>query len=173
MNLSEDELRAALLYQLAALDGMAACAGTEVTYVKPHGALYNDMMADAHLRGIIMRTVAAYPRPLTLMIQATAEAANHRQEAEALGLALFLEAFADRCYDDDGKLLSRRREGAVHTRDRMLEQVQELVSECAVTTVAGKRLSLDVDSLCVHGDNDAGVQAIREIRAIVGELKTA
>jgi UPF0271 protein len=169
MSLSPDELRTALHYQIAALDGMAAIAGARLSYVKPHGALYNDMMRDAGIRTVILQAVSAYPRPLRLMLQATPEAAQHRAEAAGFGLELWLEAFADRCYDDDGRLLSRQREGAVHTRERMLEQVRSLVSQGSVTTVSGQRLPLSADTLCVHGDNAEGVSAIREIRALLGD----
>jgi len=169
MTLPPDELRTILHYQIAALDGMATIAGAQLGYVKPHGALYNDMMRDADIRGLIMQAVRTYPRPLRLMLQATPEAEVHRAEAAELGLELLLEAFADRCYDDDGRLLSRQREGAVHTRERMLEQVSSLVREGSVTTVSGQRLPLRADTLCVHGDNAAGVAAIREIRALLGD----
>ena len=167
MAMSESELRAVLLYQIAAIDGLASVTGARLDYVKPHGALYNAMMANDTVRSTIMRTVSSYPKPLKLMIQATGDAHIHRQEAEKLGLSLLLEAFADRCYDDDGRLLSRRKPGAVHSKERMLTQVRELADSGSITTVSGKQLTLDIDSLCVHGDNDEGVQAIREIRSIV------
>jgi len=82
---------------------------------------------------------------------------------------VWLEAFADRRYDDDGLLLSRQREGAVHSREGMLEQVISLVRDGSVTTVSGQRLALRADTLCVHGDNPEGVAAIREIRALLGD----
>jgi UPF0271 protein len=167
MALSADELRATLHYQIAALDGMAAIAGIVLAYVKPHGALYNDMMADAAVRETVMAAVAAYPRPLRLMLQATTEAPTHRREANKHGLALWFEAFADRCYDDDGRLLSRRKPGAVHDRDRMLAQVRQLAEDRSVTTVSGARLELEIDTLCVHGDNAEGVRAIADIRELL------
>jgi len=167
MALSDDELYASLHYQIAALEGMARRAGLTLAYVKPHGALYNDMLVQDGLRGAVMRAVADYPSPLALMLQATPAAAAHREEAAPLALPLLFEAFADRCYDDDGRLLSRRRPGAVHDRERMLEQVRLLAAERCVRTVSGHRLELEVDSLCVHGDNAEGVQAIREIRALL------
>lgn len=167
MALSDDELRTTLHYQIAALDGMASIAGLSLEYVKPHGALYNDMMATDRVRATVMDALRRYPRPLRLMLQATPDAEAHREEAREYGLDLWLEAFADRCYDDDGKLLSRRRPGAVHSRDRMLDQVRELASSGCVTTVSGRQLTLSVDSLCVHGDNEEGVQAIREIRGLL------
>jgi UPF0271 protein len=80
---------------------------------------------------------------------------------------MLFEAFADRCYDDDGKLLSRSRPGAVHDREKMLAQVEQLQREGTVTTVGGKLIELRADTLCVHGDNLEGVQAIEAIRALV------
>ncbi|PLW83403.1 hypothetical protein CWI75_06565 [Kineobactrum sediminis] len=169
MNLSDEELASTLRYQIAALDGMARCHGLELTYVKPHGALYNDMMASEHLREQLMHAVAGYHRPLTLMLQATPAAATHREQAAALGLAVMFEAFADRCYDDDGSLLARSKAGAVHDRVRMLAQVGQLCSDSSITTIGGHRLVLPVDTLCVHGDNLESVRAIEAIRALINE----
>lgn len=168
MAASAEEIYALVQYQMAALDGLAACQELTAEYVKPHGALYNDMMAKADVRNAVMQAVADYHRPLRLMLQATANSEQHRTEAKKLGLEPWFEAFADRCYDDDGRLLSRRLPGAVHSREKMLEQVRLLTTEQAVITVSGKRLALSADTLCVHGDNKAGINAIRDIREIVG-----
>lgn len=165
--LSSEEIIGSVHYQVAALDGMAASVGLRISYVKPHGALYNDMMADAGVRAAIMEAMSGFHRPLPLMMQATADSEEHRREGEEHGLTLLFEAFADRCYDDDGRLLSRREPGAVHSREKMLEQVAQLLAEGTVTTVSGRTLKLAADTLCVHGDNLEGVQAIREIRALI------
>ena len=125
------------------------------------------MMANGRLRAVVMAAVAGYHRPLALMLQATPQAEEHRQEARALGLQLLFEAFADRCYDDDGRLLSRKRPHAVHDRERMLAQVDELRREGTVTTISGHRLQLAADTLCVHGDNLEGVRAIEAVRALI------
>ena len=167
MQLDDQELASSLRYQIAALDGMAQCHGLQIAYVKPHGALYNDMMARDTVRQAVMTAVAAYHRPLALMLQGTPQAEEHRQEAEALGLPLLFEAFADRCYDDDGRLLSRKRPQAVHNRERMLAQVDQLCREGTVITISGQRLQLAVDTLCVHGDNLEGVRAIEAVRALI------
>jgi len=167
MNCSDDEISAFVQYQIAAIDGMAMIQGLELAYVKPHGALYNDMMAKDAVRAPIMRAIADYHRPLRLMLQATPQADQHRKEAAALGIELWFEAFADRCYDDDGKLLSRTRPGAVHTREKMLAQVEQICRQGTVTSVSGHTLELKPDTLCVHGDNDEGVAAIREIRQLI------
>lgn len=167
MNLSAEEIVAGLHYQVAALEGMALSHGLTIDYVKPHGALYNDMMANQDVRTAIMQAVASFHRPLPLMLQATPAATQHRAEAQTHGIRVLFEAFADRCYDDDGSLLSRRKPGAVHDRERMLAQVTLLQAQGTVVTVNGKELSLQADTLCVHGDNPEGVKAIQAIRALI------
>ncbi|UTW04551.1 5-oxoprolinase subunit PxpA [Amphritea atlantica] len=161
------ELKATVQYQIAAIDGMATLQGQTLTYVKPHGAMYNDMMADSEIRATIMQAVAEYHRPLVLMLQSTPQAEQHLQEADSIGLELWFEIFADRCYDDDGKLLSRTQPGAVHTKEKMLAQVKQLKEQGTVTTVSGHLLTLRADTLCVHGDNMDGVNAIQEIRGLI------
>ncbi len=167
MHCSAQEISALMHYQIAALEGMARTQGLELAYVKPHGALYNDMMSKQAVRAPILKAIAGFHKPLRLMLQATPDADQHRAEAEALGIELWFEAFADRCYDDDGKLLSRAKPGAVHTRDKMLAQVEQICNQGTVTSVSGKTLPLKPDTLCVHGDNDEGVAAIKEIRSII------
>lgn len=167
MNCSHDEIVAYVHYQIAAIEGMAKSMGVSLDYVKPHGALYNDMMAKDDVRAAVMAAVATYHSNPALMLQAVPENEIHKKEAEKLGLSLHFEAFADRCYDDDGKLLSRSKQGAVHTRAKMMAQVQQLCDSGTVTSVSGHTLPLLADTLCVHGDNEAGVQAIADIRALI------
>ncbi len=167
MHCSAEEIVALVSYQISAIDGMAKTQGVELTYVKPHGALYNDMMAKESVREPIMQAVASYHGSIRLMLQATPEADKHRDEAEAHGIELLFEAFADRCYDDDGKLLSRTKPGAVHTREKMLAQVEQICNEGTVTSVSGYTLDLSPDTLCVHGDNEEGIAAIKDIRNII------
>ena len=167
MQCSADEISSFVQYQLSALDGMARIQDLELAYVKPHGALYNDMMAKESVRAPIMQAIADYHRPVRLMLQATPEMEQHRSEADALGIELWFEAFADRCYDDDGKLLSRTKPGAVHTREKMLAQVEQICNQGTVTSVSGDTLELKPDTLCVHGDNEEGIAAIIEIRDII------
>jgi 5-oxoprolinase (ATP-hydrolysing) subunit A len=167
MNLPAVEIIAIVQYQIAALAGMAENIDMPITYVKPHGALYNDMMANGHIRSAVMEAIAGSHLPLAFMLQATPDAETHRQEAEMFGLELIFEAFADRCYDDNGVLLSRAKEGAVHSREKMLAQVSQLKNDGSVTTISGHRLELQADSLCVHGDNIDGINAIQEIRQLI------
>ena len=101
------------------------------------------------------------------MLQATVDADIHRQEAQMFGLELIFEAFADRCYNDDGSLLSRSKPGAVHSREKMLKQVQQLNNHGTVITASGLELPVQADSLCVHGDNAEAVNAIAKIRQLI------
>lgn len=167
MKLSDDELIHGLHYQISALDGMASIQGLTLGYVKPHGALYNDMMSNEHLRKLIMQAVAAFPKPLKLMLQATQDHAQHNQEATQFKLDLMFEAFADRAYTDDGKLVSRNKPNAVLSEDAMLAQVKRLVERREIVTENQHILSLPVDTLCIHGDNPTAVTHAKTIRAII------
>jgi len=167
MHCSAEEISAFMHYQIAALEGMAQIQGLQLAYVKPHGALYNDMMAKETVREPIMQAISDFHKPVRLMLQATPQADQHRDEARRHGIDLWFEAFADRCYDDDGKLLSRAKPGAVHTRDKMLAQVEQICREGTVTSVSGHTLELQPDTLCVHGDNEEGIAAIVDIRKII------
>jgi UPF0271 protein len=170
MNCSEAETIALVQYQIAAIDGMAKAQGLTLEYVKPHGALYNDMMSQNDVLEAILKAISGYQcqdRPLKIMLQATPQIAQHKALAKSYGVDVLSEAFADRCYDDDGKLLSRTKAGAVHNKEKMLAQVIQLKEQGSVTTISGHTLVLNADSLCVHGDNIEGVQAIEEIKALI------
>lgn len=170
MKLKPQELIHCLHYQIAALEGMAKVQGLELDYVKPHGALYNDMMDSTDLLKTVMQAVSSYPSPLKLMVLATKEQDTHRRLAEQYGLNLYFEAFADRLYTDDGKLVSRTKPNAVHSSEQVLNQVRRLVSEQVVITESGQRLPLQADTLCVHGDNPAGIAQIATIKQLLNTV---
>jgi len=167
MKCSTEEIIAMVNYQVAAIDGVAKSLGIEISYVKPHGALYNDMMVNSQVRSAILTALSNYPKKLALMLQATPELTLHKAEAKSYGIEIISEAFADRCYLDNGKLTPRTETHAVHNKEKTLAQVRQLTEQGSVTTATGKQLALNVDSLCVHGDNPAGVQAISEIKALL------
>jgi len=168
MKCSKEEIIAMVLYQVAAIDGVAKSLDIEISYVKPHGALYNDMMADVEVREAILLAVSQYHKPLKLMLQATSSIDEHRAQAKMFNIEILAEAFADRSYDDDGTLLSRSKIGAVHNSEKMLEQVKLLKEQNCVITINGSRFPIKADSLCVHGDNLEGIQAIAAIRELIG-----
>ncbi len=167
MNLSKEELHSTIQYQIAALDGMARSQNLSVSSVKPHGALYNDMMRDEVIRKTVMQSVSEYHRPLKLVLLGSADNGAYLREAEKEDLELMFEAFADRAYSDLGKLVPRNESGAVHTQEKMLDQVRQLCKDGTVTTANNIVLPLQCDTLCVHGDNQTAVGSIRDIRKIV------
>ena len=154
--------------QIAVLDKLAKEEGVTIDYLKPHGALYHDMMTKDEVRTAIFSAMDQCPATLALMIQATPEVESHQAEASQAGMELWPEAFADRRYDNSGHLLPRHMAGAILNRLQMLKQVQQLVTEGSVTTDTGNQLVVTADTLCVHGDNEEGVQGVREIRKLLG-----
>lgn len=122
----------------------------EVDYVKPHGALYHDMTQRPEVLAAIREAIGARA------LMGPAPAAFD-----------WPEAFADRRYSDDGTLLPRNEADAVLDADETLAQVSQLVTEGRVTTIGGQHLELTAKTLCVHGDNAAGVSVIRAIRELL------
>ena len=125
------------------------------------------MIADIRVRQVVMQAISENYEPLEFMLQATPFAEEHKKEAEAFGLKVIFEAFADRCYDDDGALVARTEYGAVHDRAKMLRQVKQLVEHGSVTTKSGRYMELCADSICVHGDNVTAIEAIGEVRTLI------
>ncbi len=167
MSLSENELRQTLHYQIAAIAGMAQVQGVTIDYIKPHGALYNDMMKNAGLRQNIMQAVADFPLPVKLMLQATPKFETHKTEAQQCNVSLIFEAFADRCYTDKGLLVSRSETHAVHSEKKIVAQVEQIVQSGTITSEHGKTLRFPIDSLCVHGDHPESIQLIQLIRECI------
>lgn len=153
--------------QLDLLERLATAAGIAVEFVKPHGALYNDMMSDARVRDTIMTALTRRDDRPTLIMLATGEADQHRDQAAQRGLEVAFEAFADRGYDDSGLLLPRSHSGALLHGAEILNQVKQLQQEGSITTVSGQRLPLTAETLCIHGDHADSVALIQDIRRIL------
>lgn len=167
VKMQPDELKHLLWYQIAAVDGVAKSLGLELSYVKPHGALYNDMMASPALLETVMQAVAGYHKPLKLMLLATASAAQHKVLAQQYQLELLFEAFADRRYKSDGSLTPRSQTGSVLDHQAALEQVQQLLQKGTVQSDTGDSVVITADTLCVHGDNPAAVALVQSIRQLL------
>ncbi|PSF04891.1 LamB/YcsF family protein [Marinobacter fuscus] len=158
-----------VLYQVGALAAMCRAEGATLHYVKPHGALYNDMATDHGLLAAVMRGVSAFGGHLVLMVPATPDPEPVRALARNYGLQLWFEVFADRAYHQDGRLVSRSTEGAVHHDQQVIvEQALCFAEGRAIPSIEGSALVLQADTLCVHGDNEASIQAARAIRNALG-----
>lgn len=167
MDVTADELTADVIYQIGALQGICTAAGTRVTYVKPHGALYNTIAQDARQGAAVIAGIRAIDPALILM--GLAGAPILAQAADA-GLAVVAEAFADRAYTPDGALLSRREVGAVlHDPGLIAARMLRLATEGVIEAVDGSVLTLKADSICVHGDSPGAVAISARIRAVLLE----
>lgn len=160
------EIVSLVQYQLGALEGICRAHGSAVSYVKPHGALYNDMMQDPSILRAVLEAIATFDTELPLMLLARADDSQVRTLAQEFGVPLLFEAFADRAYDARGFLLPRTEPGAVyHDPEQILAQALRLAREGLVESLDGTPIWLEADSLCVHGDNPQSVQALKRIRA--------
>jgi 5-oxoprolinase (ATP-hydrolysing) subunit A len=162
IDMNPTELEYGIAYQIGALQAIAAYAGLEVTHVKPHGALNNMAAENRELADAIGRAIKTVDRNLIYVALAGSEM---EKSGEALGLTLAREAFADRTYEDDGNLTSRKIEGSV-VRDPQVAtaRVVEMVKEQAVTSRSGKRIPCKIDSICVHGDEPTAVAVAKAVR---------
>ena len=168
MDIAPTELKALIQYQVGALQGICKAHGTQVTYVKPHGALYNTMMADFSVLETVMQAVSELDPTLVLMVMAIPESDQVRALAEKYQLTLWFEAFSDRLYTDEGRLTPRKQSGAVHqTFDLIEQQVLQLSEQGALTTESGQLLAIQADTICVHGDGAHAVEAVQRIRQVV------
>lgn len=162
MDPSSRELVADVIYQIGALQGLAAAAGTRVRYVKAHGALYNTMAHDRRQADDVISAMLAIDPQLVLLGLAGAPLLEW---AQARGLRVVAEAFADRAYTDEGTLVSRREPGAVlHDPEQVAERMLRLVETGEIETASGRRVRLRADSICVHGDSPGAVALARAVR---------
>ena len=168
MDLSVAELKAVLKYQIGALKTMVESRNGTLSYVKPHGALYHVLCADNIQAKAAVAVCTEIDPKLAVMglPDAALEAA-----AQQAGLEFIREGFADRRYTNDGSLVSRKEADALlSTPEAVAEQVKLILTEGMVRTNTGQRLSLEVDSLCIHGDHQNAVQNLMAIDQLLGQL---
>ncbi|MBU3824090.1 MAG: LamB/YcsF family protein [Candidatus Oceanisphaera merdipullorum] len=165
---SPAEIENMVLYQLGALDALCRAEGTRVRYVKPHGALYNDMMREPTKLAAVMQAVARFDASLPLMLMAKADNQAARALAQPFGLQLWFEAFADRAYDHAGFLVSRQLPDAVLNEPaQIIDQARRIALGEPLIASDGSALLLMADTLCVHGDNPESIAAVAAIRQLL------
>jgi 5-oxoprolinase (ATP-hydrolysing) subunit A len=151
IDVTYDDLLADIVYQIGALRGLAQAAGSTVSYVKPHGALYNTIVTNRVQAAAVADAVHAVDAGLPVLGLA--------------GSAFFGEAFADRAYRPDGQLVSRREPGAVlDDPDAIADRVLTMVTSGTVAASDGSEVRLDVESVCVHGDSPGAVRIATAVR---------
>lgn len=167
MDVSSDELTADVIYQIGALQGLARAAGTEVRYVKPHGALYNTIAHDERQALAVINAIQSIDAGLPLVGLAGSRVLELAQEK---GLRTIAEAFADRAYHTDGSLVSRREAGSVlHDARHIAERMLQLITQGGVTSIEGEFTPVKADSICVHGDSPGAIEMARQIRNLLEE----
>jgi len=162
MDVPPDELTAEVLYQIAALDGIARAEGGRVRYVKPHGALYNRIAADPVQAEAVAAAVRAYDPALPMLT--LPGSALH----QVPGVTVVNESFADRAYNPDGTLVSRREPGAVIDDEHSVAaRATRMAVDGTVEAIDGTEVRVDPRSICVHGDTPGAVALARAVRTML------
>lgn len=165
MDASLDEIRDYVTYQMGALQAFAAARGMALQHVKPHGALYNMAVEDMEIWDAVAEVIAAVDSGLILFVMA----GPWRQDLAAIGarhgIRIAFEFFGDRAYNPDGTLVSRKLPGAViHDQELVAEKVLKMVREGKIVCIDGTEIELAAETICVHGDNPAALELVRNIR---------
>lgn len=167
IDVEPEHLRDDVLYQIAALDAFARRAGTRVRYVKPHGALYNALVSHAEQAAAVVAGVRDFDPALPVV---GLPGSVFLEAAERAGTATVPEAFADRAYTAEGRLLSRRSPGAVvHDAALAARRCVSMVTEGVVDSVDGTPVTVRPASLCVHSDTAGAVTIARGVRRALEE----
>ncbi|MZR31528.1 5-oxoprolinase subunit PxpA [Sneathiella sp. DP05] len=165
MNMAVRDIEYLVTYQIGALQALAQSQGASVHHVKPHGALNNVAHDDIEVARAIGRGIKAADRDLIFFANCKSAMAKAGEE---LGLRVAKEAYADRRYDDNGKMLSRDSADAVITDPKFAAaHVLRILEEGAIFSVNGKRIPTDVDTFCLHGDEPTAVELAKEIHSVL------
>jgi len=163
LNVTPKEAEDFVLYQVAAVAGVARAEGVALQHVKPHGALFNMAVRNRELADAIARGVAAFDTSLILFGLPGSEILA---AGRAAGLRVAAEVFADRAYEADGSLASRRKPGSViHDADAVVARAVRMISDRTVVAIDGSMVKLDADTICVHGDTPGSDVLAAKIRA--------
>ena len=162
VELTSDEIENLVLTQIGALAAIARAESLTLSHVKPHGALYNMAGRDRRVADAIARAVALFDSALPLVALSGSVLLDAGRDA---GLDVVPEVFADRAFDADGALVSRRRPGAViHEPERMIERAVRMVRDGSVEAIDGTQLALTGETICVHGDTPGAAELAMTLR---------
>ncbi len=162
IDMAPEDLTNDVLYQLGALSGFARVAGTEVSYVKPHGALYNAIVTHEEQAAAVVEAVRRFDPGLAVL---GLPASRWLDLAARAGLRTFREAFADRAYTPEGTLVPRRESGAVLEDPAVIaDRCARLARAAPIEAVDGGEIEVEADSICLHGDSPGAVAVARQVR---------
>jgi UPF0271 protein len=170
MDVSLAEIKDYVTYQIGALQAFAAAQGMALQHVKPHGALYNMAVKNMEIWDAVAEVIAAVDPSLVLFVMA----GPWREDLAAIGakhkIRLAFEFFADRAYNPNGSLVSRKLPGAlIHDHKRVVEKVLKLVKESKVVCIDGTEMEIRAETICVHGDNPTALELVGHIRKSLEE----
>lgn len=169
MKITPSEAKAYVLYQIGALASFAKESHVKLQHVKPHGALYNMAVKDYDLAKSICVGVASFDTDLILLAPANSELIHAARDC---GLRTACEVFADRAYEDDGSLVSRKKTGAIIVDEYLaVQRVIQMITKGTVISITGKEIPVRADSVCVHGDNAKALSFIQSLRSAFDENK--
>ena len=155
MQMKQEDLKASIIYQVAALYTMVIKTGGKLHHVKVHGSLYNDAVGNEEIAMTILEAVQVIDPELIVFTLPESKFYNLGTQQ---GMHMWGEAFADRRYKEDGTLVSRRDEGAViQNADKAANQVLEMVEHNTLTAINGKKIPIQPDTICIHGDTQGAV----------------
>ncbi len=167
MDVDPSTLTNEVIYQIAALDGLARVAGTRVRYVKPHGALYNAVVHHVDQAAAVVEAVHLYDASLPVM---GLPGSSILSQAVDAGLRTVTEAFADRGYTPQGTLVPRSQPGALlHDPQEVAERMVSMVRTGQLTASDGSDVAVSASSICVHGDSPAAVEMAVAVRKALTE----
>jgi UPF0271 protein len=165
MDASLREIKDYTAYQVGALQAFAALQETKLQHVKPHGALYNMAVQNIHIWEATADVIAGIDKGLILVALAGLNRDQIKEVAERYGIRVAFEFFADRAYNPNGSLVSRKEPGAViHDETAVARRVIKMIKDGKVVAKDGTEVSLTADTICVHGDNPAALKLIKKIR---------
>jgi UPF0271 protein len=165
MDATLEEIQDYVIYQMGALQAFAQAQGTRLQHVKPHGSLYNMAVANAKIWEAIAEAVARVDKEIILVVLARPDRDPFLALGRRFGIRVAFEAFADRAYNKDGSLVSRRERGAViEDHELVAQRALKMALEGKVVAIDGTEIRLEADTLCVHGDNPSAVQMVKRIR---------
>jgi UPF0271 protein len=165
LGVTAQEAEDIVLYQIAAVAGVARSEGAVLSHVKAHGALYNRAVLDRPLADAVVRSVAAFDKSLVLFAPPRSAMLDAARDA---GLRVALEGFADRAYESTGQLASRQKAGAIiHDLDTVVSRAVRMATERVVISLDGSVVPVELDTICIHSDTpDAGRLAAEVRRAL-------
>ena len=168
MDVTPEEIKDYVTYQIGALQAFSAVQGLNLQHVKPHGAIYNMAVQDVRIFETIAEALSGLNKNLILVALAGPNMDELGEISAQYGIRIAFEFFADRAYNQDGSLVSRREAGAViKNHEAAAERALKMVKEGEVVCRDGGILKLHADTICVHGDNPAALTLIRAIRDVL------